>query len=503
MENPDDTLRVTLLGGVDVVGGNIVFLEDMKYQVKIFIDFGINLDKYYDSYQKNQHPTSINELIRARILPAEEFLSISNLYCEELKDGSKQFSKKCINQYMNGDKMHPSNLDGILISHPHRDHYFGLAFVNRTIPVYTGVVTKRIIRALCKTSADRLENNYHGLNWNLFRTGSIIKIKELEIVPFHIDHSVPASYGFIIYSSIGPIIYTGDFRRHGPMSYMTEEFIQETKTHQTYLEKKRESGSQLTAQNLKNKLLICEGTKIHKGAIESEKAVEDELERLFMSNPYDFIIVKYDRTDWDRFRTFSNLAKKYNWKYIITEKDAYFYYLLNRKAVYDSMKNPNIINDEHIYILKEGNVKFPWQEKIRQIIYKHQKDPRFLQKKDLKLIKERFFIYMPSLNVQLLQNLNLFGRCIFISSSVNPYTEEYFQDTSKISNYLTPYQIPGYRIHASGHASPHDIINLIEEVNPEYLIPIHTEHPDYFKKAFANTDIKVILPEQNEGVDFK
>ena len=503
MESIDHSVKVTLLGGVGEVGGSIVFLEDMNYQVKIFIDFGINIDKYYDSYQKGQHPTSINELIRARILPSEEYLSISNLYCKELKDGSKQFKKKNITQYMKIDEMHPSNLDGILISHPHRDHYFGLAFVNRTIPVYTGVVTKRIIRAMCKTSAARLENNYHCLNWKLFRTGSIIKIKKLEIVPFHIDHSVPASYGFIIYTSIGPIIYTGDFRRHGPMSYMTEEFIQETKTHKTYLEKKGESGSQLTEQSSRNKLIICEGTKIHKGVVESEKAVEDELERLFISNPYDFIIVKYDRTDWDRFRTFSNLAKKYNWKYIITEKDAYFYYLLNRKAVYDSMKNPNIINDDHIYILKEGKVKYPWQEKIRQVLYNHQKGSRFLQNTDLKLFKERFFIYMPFLNVQLLQNLDLFRRCIFISSSINPFTEEYFQNTSKIMNFLTPYQIPGYRIQASGHAAPHDIINLIEEINPEYLIPIHTEHPDYFKKAFANSDIKVILPKQNEGVYFK
>ncbi|GAH80088.1 unnamed protein product, partial [marine sediment metagenome] len=53
---------------------------------------------------------------------------------------------------------------------------------------------------------------------------------------------------------------------------------------------------------------------IHKGAIESENNVEQNLEQLFIKHPFDFLLVKFDRLDWDRFRTFSSIAKKFGWK---------------------------------------------------------------------------------------------------------------------------------------------------------------------------------------------
>ena len=209
------------------------------------------------------------------------------------------------------DNNYPSNLDGIFISHPHKDHYFGLSFINRTIPIYTGVVTKRIIRAYCKSSKSSMENNFNGLNWQTFRTRDIIHLKGMIIIPFHVDHSVPGAYGFIIYTSAGPVVYTGDFRRHGPLSNMTEEFLNETKTHSTILTKGETNKEQMDLISEGIKVLICDGTKIHKGIVESEQEVEENLEKLFASNPFDFILVKYDRIDWDRFRTFSLMAKKF------------------------------------------------------------------------------------------------------------------------------------------------------------------------------------------------
>ena len=128
-------------------------------------------------------------------------------------------------------------MDAILISHPHKDHFLGLSFINRTIPIYTGVVTKKIIEAFYKSTRPAIDNNYAGLNWNTFRTGGIIDIKGLKIVPYHVDHSIPAAYGFIIYTSAGPVVYTGDFRMHGPLSNMTEEFLNEIKTNECVLSK--------------------------------------------------------------------------------------------------------------------------------------------------------------------------------------------------------------------------------------------------------------------------
>ncbi len=43
-----DTISLTLLGGVNEVGGNIVLLEDFELDVKILIDFGIKIGNFYD-----------------------------------------------------------------------------------------------------------------------------------------------------------------------------------------------------------------------------------------------------------------------------------------------------------------------------------------------------------------------------------------------------------------------------------------------------------------------
>ena len=68
-----------------------------------------------------------------------------------------------------------------------------------------------------------------------------------------------------------------------------------------------------------------------------------------------------------------------------------------------------------------------------------------------------------------MRNLDFTRRGLFICSTIDPYTEEFIDNKTTIKGKLEPYGIPSYRIHASGHATPRDIINFVEEVDPEYL----------------------------------
>jgi ribonuclease J len=42
------------------------------------------------------------------------------------------------------------------------------------------------------------------------------------------------------------------------------------------------------------------------------------------------------------------------------------------------------------------------------------------------------------------------------------------------------------RYHASGHASGEDITWAIEQIDPDYIVPIHTEARDWFSQNFEN-----------------
>jgi ribonuclease J len=52
--------------------------------------------------------------------------------------------------------------------------------------------------------------------------------------------------------------------------------------------------------------------------------------------------------------------------------------------------------------------------------------------------------------------------------------------------------------HASGHASGEDITWAIDQIDPDYIVPIHTEARDWFAKNFE----KVVLVEEGRPHDF-
>lgn len=497
------TSNVNLIfcGGVGEVGGNSIFFEDKVYDVKLFLDFGTNMVKYGEHFFKRK-PTSPKQLTNLFLLPKESKLPVKNLYSKyHIFNHEKMNYLQKVNK-SKGKTDPPTEIDAVLISHPHRDHYYGISMLNRNIPVYTGVVTQRIIQAYSKASRSVMSNYYEELIWKLFRTGDIINIKGLEIFPVHVDHSIPAAYGFIINSSAGIIVYSGDFRMHGPLSKMTEDLIEKAKSLVELKGRENEEKDEgIKSHPDQIKAVLCEGTQINRGAIESEQAVEDEMVKLMDKNVFKYFLVKYNRLDWDRFRSFENIAKQYDWTYIITEKDAYFYYLLNEKAIYKTMRDPNILRDDNIFVLLYNQAKYPWQTQIRDIFEKNQKLWRLIDFKDLEDMED-FFLFTTHIYDNLIESLpkNLNGA--FISSDIDPYSEEYFDNTNKIMRKLEHVGIPSYRIHASGHAKPHDIISYILKLNPQHVIPIHTEHPEFFRSLFRNYDMKIHLLERYDSLSF-
>ena len=487
-------VKLTFCGGVNKVGGNKVLLEDLGYGVKIFLDFGINTNEF-SSCRRNYEDDiiEIQQLTHNHVLPREEDIPIKNLYSKYFIFNHKSLNFRQKIRECENSIDPKTDLDGIFISHPHRDHYQGLSFVNRNIKIFAGVVTKRIIKAYSKSNAPRFENFLFGLKWNRFRTGDTLQIKKMEIYPIHVDHSIPGAYGFIICTSAGIIVYSGDFRMHGHLQLMTSDLIRKVRE---VCKTKGKIERDFSYSEGRVIALICEGTHIHRGSIESERIVKRHLRKLFKYTPFDYALVQYERLDWDRFRSYVDIAKKFNWKYIISEKDAYFYNRLNKKAIYETMRDPNIEKTENILVLSHDKGYFHWKKEIKQLFQNSEIFHRYIKVQDLKNLKEHFFLYITSLSYYNLikKYLPPDMKGVFISSNVDPYAEEYRMHKRTISNDLLKIGVPSYRIHASAHAKPHDIIRFVDEINPENLIPIHTEHAEFFQKLFLDLKMKVVLP---------
>jgi len=76
-----------------------------------------------------------------------------------------------------------------------------------------------------------------------------------------------------------------------------------------------------------------------------------------------------------------------------------------------------------------------------------------------------------------------------------PFDVEIELDLKKVENWLKHFNLyPYIQARASGHLCYDEIREVIDTVQPNMVIPIHTEHPDVFKNIHDN----VIIAEKNQ-----
>ena len=197
-----NTTTLTFYGGVNEIGGNKILLQDRD--TRVFFDFGMSFAMKKQFYSPPfLSPRSEKSLQELGILP-----QITGVY---------KFDQS------------PPEVDAVFISHGHLDHCAYLSFIKREIPVYCGETTQIILQALSEIRRANLEFSVADIKFKVFRTGKKIVVGSLEIEPFHVDHSVPGAYGFVIHTSNGTVVYTGDFRDHGAKPEMTRDFVENAK----------------------------------------------------------------------------------------------------------------------------------------------------------------------------------------------------------------------------------------------------------------------------------
>jgi len=196
---------LTFYGGVNEIGGNKILLDDKD--TKIFLDFGKSFSrraKFFEEYINPRTSNGIVDFITMGLVP-----DISGVYRDDLME-------------LAGRKKEKPEIDAVLLSHAHSDHADYISFLHQDIPIYMGKTCHLILQALEERSTRTIEReilNFKPRPYSVkekpierkietFTTGDKFKIGCMEIEPIHVDHSVPGAYGFIIYTSSGPIVYS-------------------------------------------------------------------------------------------------------------------------------------------------------------------------------------------------------------------------------------------------------------------------------------------------------
>jgi len=434
------TTSLTFYGGVNEVGGNKILLKDKG--VKVFLDFGMSFalrSQYYSAPFLS--PRSEKSLLEFGILP-------------RLK-GVYQF-----------EESEPA-IDGVFLSHSHMDHAAYISFLKRSIPIYCGETTATILNALNEMRTG-FEYDIDGLQFKTFRTGDKIRLDSLEIEPIHVDHSVPGAYGFVIHTSSGAIVYTGDFRSHGTKPELTEEFIQRAKEAEPVA-------------------MIPEGTNMTGAQVSSEPEVKKKIGQI-VGRTSGLVLADFARADVDRFKSFYGAAKQNGRFLAITLRQAY---LLNKLSMDPHLDAPNP-RDKNLLIFQKAKKRYyAWEREVL-------KSGKVVDSSEIAEMQDKVVLVASFYDLEELIEIKPVPESCYILSASEPVNEEMEIDFNKLINWLEHYGLPQYCAHISGHIMPLQLKEALKTIKPKRIFPIHGEHPELFSRFMKSLPSETLIVEKEK-----
>jgi len=228
---------------------------------------------------------------------------------------------------------------------------------------------------------------------------------------------------------------------------------------------------------------------------ESESKKESDVYKssfeVINNNKDKLVIADFGPRNIERLETFLKIVKETGRKIVINIKDAYLLDLLKEDGF-------NIIDDDNLLIICEKKSK----EKKCLDEVKNKYDEKLITIEDINKNLGEFILCYSFWDLTNLLDIDLKDG-IYIYSSSEAYSEEQEFDIKRLFNWLHYFNLEPFGIeltndkpkfsgdfHSSGHASYKDIKFMIDEINPEFIIPVHTEKSEIFKNLYGNKVIE-------------
>lgn len=118
------------------------------------------------------------------------------------------------------------SLLGVVISHPHLDHYGLARHLHPDVPVYIGRDANNILKA----ASAYVPNGHAFENPRYLRSREALAIGPFRVTPYLVDHSAFDAHALLVETDGKRIFYSGDFRGHGRKKGLFESLIEHPPT---------------------------------------------------------------------------------------------------------------------------------------------------------------------------------------------------------------------------------------------------------------------------------
>ena len=423
-------MQIIIHRGSHEIGGSCV--EIIHNKSRIIVDIGIPLvdsvGNKFDAarYKKN----SGQELVKQGVLPElKGVYSWDDLY---------------------------EKVDGMLLSHPHQDHYGYLKYVDKIIPFYLGEAAHKLIELTVLFT--QMEGKIH--NPHYIKSGIPFNCGEFKITPYLMDHSAFDAYAFLIEAGGKRLFYSGDFRSHG----------RKEKTFKWFLHN--------APKNID--ALLLEGTSFgrNKGEYLAETEIEEEMVKIEQQTN-GLLLVQQSGQNIDRLVSFYRAAVKSGRLFVI---DVYIANVLTALKEFARLPYPSA-DFENIRVF------FPWylckqiKEKNRQELMYRFKQYKITKEEIARNRQQIMLLVRPSMLLDL-KKIKAFTQSAYVYSLWSGYLND--ERMKMVKKFLKNNKIKFYQLHTSGHASINTLKEMVKQLRPAKIIPIHTFYPEQYKKLNTN-----------------
>ncbi len=510
-------MQLTVYDGADTIGGNKILLE--AGGVNIFFDFGINFhlrNQYFEEYLPPRSRRGLLDLFHMGLLPP-----LRGIYRSDMEIAGVDIWSRIRVPYPTRE----IEVHGVLLSHAHLDHSGHISFLRQDIPVVSSLSTAYIAKAIQDSTKSDFEkevcylipriesgglleaSDYREVKaeqrpfgicdcdpslapgaefWQTIPSSrgivsnTLNKVETIQGLPvksFPVDHSIFGATAFAVETSRGWVVYTGDLRMHGKHGSLTKAFAQ-------------------AARALHPVALVCEGTHVDAESAIDEATVHakalDAIRRCRC-----LVIADFGPRNLERLLTFRDIARDCGRKLVVTTRDIY---LLEAASLATDLLVPPE-QDKAILLYKKSKKIEKWEE---QVYAKY--IGKCIEPEEMKRNGADYILCFSFWDINELIEIDPEPGAVYIYSSSEAFDEEQKLDIVRLRNWLDRFQIQPVGVpdaktgkpledeqgfHASGHISGPDLLQLIETIAPEVIIPVHTENRQFFRKNIESKKLRI------------
>ncbi len=351
-------------------------------------------------------------------------------------------------------------VNALFLSHAHADHSGLIAASRGEVPVW---MTEGTSKMLLAGSLFAAQPSVPKARARILRDGKPVRVGPFSVEAFPVDHSVYGAAAFLIEAGGQRVLYTGDLRFHGRKPGMAVRLARAAKDVDA---------------------IIIEGTRLGGRASEANLS-EDDLEAQLVEDirgAPGLVLAMYSPMNVDRFTTFFRAARKSSRTLVVDPYQAFVLHLIHRQTKVPIVGGPS---DLAVAI----PLRFAQSRAGRRVGNKAWARPlsgAAITPAEIATEPQKFVVLYRSNMEPWLFPAGLPAR----TTCVYSYWPGYLTRDARLRAWAKAFRHNGGKLlvrHASGHGHPDDLRRFVATISPKLLIPVHTDAPEAWAKAWPNS----------------